>query len=190
MDKTDGNDIIQASNLEGIYALSLGLSDKEQQLLVAMRSYDAAAITYGKAKEGAIEAHNFSAPLSVTSLCSTKGKGAEEGPGPTPTLAQLVYSIGTSKVTKELDDDTDGREDNKAEECNSNNKQIAIDGMDMLRGNGQGAMLFLTASIEKTSEQASKDEEKMDEARQISQQGPRKLSGKMKKGSNLILQQI
>jgi hypothetical protein len=72
VDRTDGNDIIQASNLEGIYDLSLGLSDKERQSLVALRDYDAATITYGKAKEGEIEAYNFSAAPSVTSLCSAR----------------------------------------------------------------------------------------------------------------------
>jgi hypothetical protein len=50
VDRTDENDIIQASNLEGIYDLSLGLLDKERRSLVALRGYDAAAITYGKAK--------------------------------------------------------------------------------------------------------------------------------------------
>ncbi len=87
VNRADGNDIIQASNLEGIYDLSLGLSDKEQRLLVALRGYDAATITYGKAKEGAIEAYNFSAAPSVISLRSAREKGTEEGPGPTPMLA-------------------------------------------------------------------------------------------------------
>jgi hypothetical protein len=68
--------------------------------------YDAAAITYGKVKEGAVEAHNFSAALSVTSLHLAKGKGAEETPAPTPTLAQSVYSLGTSKVTKDSEDNS------------------------------------------------------------------------------------
>ena len=72
--RTDGDDIIQASSLEGIYDLTLGLSDKERWLLVSC-GHDAAAITFGKAKEGSIEAHNFSAALSLTSLCLTKGRG-------------------------------------------------------------------------------------------------------------------
>ena len=54
--RTDGDDIIQASSLEGIYDLTLGLLDKECWLLVSLWC-DAAAITFGKAKEGAIEAH-------------------------------------------------------------------------------------------------------------------------------------
>ena len=63
VDTSDGDDIIQASNLEGIFDLSLGLSDRERQSLMTIRGYDAAAITYGDAKEGSIEEHNFSAAL-------------------------------------------------------------------------------------------------------------------------------
>ena len=100
---SDGDDIIQVTNLEGIFDLSLGVSDRERRSLMTIRGYGAAAITYGDAKEGSIEAHNFSAALSVTSLHLTKGKAAEEGLCPTPVLAQSVYSIGTSKVTKDSD---------------------------------------------------------------------------------------
>ncbi len=101
------------------------------------------------AKERAIKAHNFSVPLSLTSLCSAKGrgKGAMESPAPNPTLAQSIYSIGTSKVTN----DSKERSDDDEEDTNggSENKQVAINGMDILTCNsGQGAMLFLTASMD------------------------------------------
>jgi hypothetical protein len=190
VDRTDGNDIIQALNLEGIYDLSLGLLDKERWLLVALRGYNAAAITYGEAKEGAIEAHNFSAASSVTSLRLAKEKGAEGGPGPTLTLAQSVYSIGMYRVTKESEDELVGEEDNDAEEGNFDNQQVAINGMDVVHGNGKGAMLFLNASMEETSAQASKDKGRWKRTlqRQKSQLVPRKTSGKMKKGRKLTLQ--
>ncbi len=68
MERTDGDYIIHATTSAGIYNLTLGLSNKERRLLVALQGYNAAAITYGKAKEEAVEAHNFSAVLSVTSL--------------------------------------------------------------------------------------------------------------------------
>jgi hypothetical protein len=86
----------------------LGLSDKKRWLLVSL-GHDAAAITFGKAKEGAIKAHNFSVASSLTSICSAKGKGKEsaESPTPNPTLAQSVYSIGTSKVTNDSEEQSD-----------------------------------------------------------------------------------
>jgi hypothetical protein len=46
-DRTDGDDIIQATTSEGLYDLTLGLSDKERWSLVALWGYDATAITYG-----------------------------------------------------------------------------------------------------------------------------------------------
>ena len=59
VDRMDGDDIIQASSSAGIFDLTLGLSDKERRLLASC-GHDAAAITFDEAKEGAIEAHNFS----------------------------------------------------------------------------------------------------------------------------------
>ncbi len=104
VDRLDGDDIIQSSSLSGIYDLTLGLSDKEHRSL-ASRGHNAAAITYGEAKEGAIEAHNFSSALSLTSLHSTKkgDKGAAKHPARNLTLEQSVYSI-TSKVTNESEE--------------------------------------------------------------------------------------
>jgi hypothetical protein len=144
VERTDGDDIIHSSTSEGIYDLTLGLSDKECWLLIALHGYDAAAITYGKAKEGAVEAHNFSAALSVTSLHSAKEKGVKETPAPTPILAQLVYSIGTSRVANDCKEKSD--EDEEDDNGSSDSKHVAIDGMDILQSNcKQGAMLFLTA---------------------------------------------
>jgi hypothetical protein len=164
VDGTDGDNIIHASTSEGIYDLTLGLSDKERWSLVALWGYDAAAITYGEAKEGAVEAHNFSVALSVTSLHSAKGKGAEETPAPTPTLAQSIYSIGTSKVTKDSEDDSDKEADDAKVDASSGINEVAIVGMDILHSNSnQGAMLLTMASMEKTNKQACKGEGNMEE---------------------------
>jgi hypothetical protein len=164
VDRTDGDDIIHASTSEGIYDLTLGLSDKERWSLVALQGYDAAAITYGEAKEGAVEAHNFSAALSVTSLHLAKGKGVEETPAPTPTLAQSVYSIGTFKVTKDSEDNLDEEADDAEADDSSGLNEVAIIGMDILHSNGnQGEMLLTMASMEETNKQASKGEGNMEE---------------------------
>ncbi len=65
VDRADGDDIIHASTSEGIYDLTLGLSDKERRSLVALWGYDTAATTYSEVKEEAVEAHNFSAALGM-----------------------------------------------------------------------------------------------------------------------------
>ena len=98
----------------------------------------------------------------MTSLRSTKGKAVEEGPGLTPTLAQSVYSIGTSKVTKDLDKKSGEKEEDNEDEGNSGHKTIAIDGMDMLSRDGKRAMLFLTASMEDAHKRAQKENGQME----------------------------
>jgi hypothetical protein len=140
-DRTDGDDVIQATTSESLYDLTLGLSDKKRRSLVALWGYDAAAITYGIAKEGSVEAHNFSAYLSVTSLHLAKAKRVQETPASTPTLAQSVYSIGTSKVTKDSEDNLDKEEDDAEIDGGSSKNKVAINGMDILHSNGKhGAM--------------------------------------------------
>ena len=129
---------------------------------MTIRGYNAAAITYGDAKEGSIEAHSFSVALSVTSMRSTKGNAAEEGPGLAPTLEQSVYSIGTSKVMKDLDNESGKEEEDNEGEGNSGHKKIAIDGMDMLSRDGKGAMLFLTMSMEEAHERAQEGNGQME----------------------------
>ncbi len=99
VDRIDGDDITLASTSEGIYDLTLGLSDRERWSLVTTQGYNTAAFTYGEAKEGAVEVHNFSAVLLVTSLHSTKGKEAEEKISHSSNSSETVYSIGTSRVT-------------------------------------------------------------------------------------------
>ena len=77
-------------------------------------------------------------------------------------MAQSVYSIGTSKVTNGSEERSN--DDKKDTNGGSENKQVAIDSMDIVTCNdGQGAMLFLTASMEEESVQASKEERKTEE---------------------------
>jgi hypothetical protein len=157
--RTDGDNIILASTSEGIYDLTLGLSDREQWSLVATQGYNAAAITYGEAKEGAVEACNFSTVLSVTSTHSAKGKESEEKSVTAQTLVKLVYSIGmSSRVTKDWDDESDKEKGDDKADGSSESKQVMIDGMDILHSNGKHrAMLFSTASMEERSTQAKKE---------------------------------
>jgi hypothetical protein len=60
INQTDANDIINVTATQGIYDLTLGLSDKEKRAMVAGKAHDASAITFGEAKEGSIETYNFS----------------------------------------------------------------------------------------------------------------------------------
>ena len=62
IDLTDADDIINAATTQGIYDLTLVLSDKER------RMHEASAITYGDAREGSMEAHNFSSAALIMSI--------------------------------------------------------------------------------------------------------------------------
>jgi hypothetical protein len=68
IDQTDADDIINAATTQGIYNLTLGLSDKETRMLVAGKAHKASTITFREAKEGAMEAHIFSFQTSITTI--------------------------------------------------------------------------------------------------------------------------
>jgi hypothetical protein len=66
----DANNIINAATTQGIYDPTLGLLDKEKWTMVSGQAHKASAITFGEAKEGSMEAHNFPLIASVTSTHS------------------------------------------------------------------------------------------------------------------------
>jgi hypothetical protein len=124
IDQDDADNIIHAATTQqGIYDLTLGLSDKERRRLVAGMAYKASAITFGEAKEGAMEAHNFSLQASITTIhMQNEKKQDATSVASARTLAKSVFSIGTStsKVTEddvdeseEEDNSKDGRPQNK-----------------------------------------------------------------------------
>ncbi len=118
VDQSDADDIINAATTQGIYNLTLGLSNKERRVLVAGKAHEASAITYGEAKEGAVKAHNFSSKASVTTIhSSNKRKRKAKSVTTAKTLAKLVYSINTSKVTE---DGTEDENTSKEEESDNN----------------------------------------------------------------------
>jgi hypothetical protein len=100
------DDIINAISRNGIYNMTLGLLDKECRELVANNAYNTSAISFGEAKEGAMEACNFSSSALITTIHSKNR--TNKSVATTKTLAQSVFSIKmeTSKVT---DGDNEGK---------------------------------------------------------------------------------
>jgi hypothetical protein len=89
------SNIINAATTHGIYKLTLGLSDKERRT--------SSAITFGEAKEGSMEAHNFLSTASITSTHTrNKKKRDASSMAMAESLAKSVFSIeiSTSKVTE------------------------------------------------------------------------------------------
>jgi hypothetical protein len=67
VDNEGADDIINAAVTQGIFDLTLGLSNKEKRAMILDRIHDVSAISFGEAKEGSMEAYNFSSEQSVTS---------------------------------------------------------------------------------------------------------------------------
>jgi hypothetical protein len=143
VDDQDADDIINAATTQGIYDLTLGLSDKEKRMMAIGKIHAVSAITYGEAKEGSMEAYNFSSVQLVTSTHSiNKKKKATKTDASVRSLAKSVYSIDTrtSKVTAddtedEMDDSEDEESDNSNNtDSNAGGKMVAIEGMGILDG--------------------------------------------------------
>jgi hypothetical protein len=102
IDQTDADDIIKPATTQGIYNLTLGLSDKERWALVAGRAHEASAITSREAKEGFLEAHSLKALITSTHSKNEKKRDTTLV-AMAKSLEKLVFSIRTTtlKVTKE-----------------------------------------------------------------------------------------
>ena len=65
---------------------------------------------FGEAKEGAVEAHNFSYSMSITTIHS-KNVNDSKSVASQKTLAKSVLSVGTSKITSNGLDEEETDED-------------------------------------------------------------------------------
>jgi hypothetical protein len=72
LNEADSDDIINAVAGVDIYDTTLGLLDKKQRTAAMSKGYDASAIMFSEAKEGAVEAHHISSKASVTTIYSKK----------------------------------------------------------------------------------------------------------------------
>jgi hypothetical protein len=144
IDQTDADDIINAATTQGIYDLTLGLSDKERRSMVAGKAHEASAITYGEAREGLMEAHNFLSAALITSI-HTRNKMKRDASlvATAKSLAKSVFSIGTTtlKVTEDKMEESEEEEDSKSEQIESNQERVTIDGIGMLNSGDNKAML-------------------------------------------------
>jgi hypothetical protein len=100
LDEADPDNIINAVAGADIYDTMLGLSDKEHRIAAVSKGYDASLIISGEAKEGAVEAHNFSSKASVTMIHS-KNMDDSRTVATERMLAKSVVSMTTSKVTSD-----------------------------------------------------------------------------------------
>jgi hypothetical protein len=132
LDKTDSDNIINAVAREGIYDMLLGLSDRERRTATASKGYNASAILFEEAKEGAAKAHNFSSSMSIT-MINSKNMSNSRSVAMEKMLAMSIFSIATSKVTSEgSEEEMDKDNDSDSNVGSATKTGVAIEGMQML----------------------------------------------------------
>ncbi len=135
LDEATSDDIINAIAGEGIFNTTLGLSEKECRTATTSKEHDASAIMFGEAKEGAVEVHNFFSSASITTIHSKKVDD-RRSVATQKTLAKLVFSMATSKVTSDGSDEEEMDEDEGSDyKAGSAKKpEVAIKGRQILTG--------------------------------------------------------
>jgi hypothetical protein len=154
MKDSDEDDIINAANKIGLFDMSLGLSEKEQRERMAKSGYIESAISFGEAKVGSMEAYNFSAGASITTVHAEKeGKGSSAASA--KTMAKSVFSIatnissGSEKGGSDSDEEMDGT------------SGVEIAGMEMFEEEGQSLtknMNRATADLQLGSSESAPEE--------------------------------
>ncbi len=131
--ESDSDDIINAAAEEGIFDTTLGLSDKERHSAIAGKGHAASEIMFREAKEGAVEAHNFSSSASITTIHS-KNVNDSKSVASQKTLAKSVFSLATSWVTSEgsEEEETDADDGSDFDGSITNPSGVEIEGMQML----------------------------------------------------------
>jgi hypothetical protein len=90
---------------------------------MAGRRYEAEAIIFGEAQEGAVKAYNLSCSASVSTIRSNN-MGNSKSVTTAKTLPKLVLSLGASKVTSE---GSEGEmEDNNKSEDEAGSEKLGV----------------------------------------------------------------
>jgi hypothetical protein len=153
LDELNSDDIINAVEEEGIFDTTLGLSERERRSAIAGKGHDASEIMFGEAKEGAVEAHNFSSSMSITTIHS-KNVNDSNSVASQKMLAKSVFSVGTSKITTDGSDEEETEEDEGSDYEGSATKTSAveIEGMQMLTREQSKNRSSVTGQKEKLGE--------------------------------------
>jgi len=101
LDEFNSDDIINAVEEEGIFDTTLGLLERERRSAIVGKGHDTSKIMFGEAKEGAVEAHNFSSSMSITTIHYgvpfKAGRGVTQG-GP---LSAKLFNLLVDAVARE-----------------------------------------------------------------------------------------
>jgi hypothetical protein len=133
LDESNSDDIINTAAEEGIFDTTLGLSERERRSAIAGKGHVASEIMFGEAKEGAVEAHNFSSSASITTIHS-KNVNNSKSVASQKTLAMSVFSLATSRVTSDGSEEKETDKDEGSDFDGSATKPsgVEIKGIQML----------------------------------------------------------
>ena len=153
MDEFNSDNIINAVEEEGIFDTTLGSSERERRSAIVGKGHDASNIMFGEAKEGAVEAHNFSSSMSITTIHS-KNVNNSKSVASQKTLAKSVFSVGKSKITSDGSDEEETDKDKGSDYEGSATKTSAveIEGMQMLTREQSKNKSSVTGQKEKLGE--------------------------------------
>ena len=105
MKDSEEDNIINAASKTGLFDMSLELSDKEQHEQMAKTRHIDLAITFRDAKVGSMEAYNFSARVSITTVHAER-KGEVTSVASAKTMAKSVFSIATNVMSGSEDQES------------------------------------------------------------------------------------
>ncbi len=125
MKESEEDDIINAANKTGLFDMSLGLSDKEHRERMAKTGHIDLAITFGDAKVDSMEAYNFLAGASITTLHAER-EGEVTSVALAKTMAKSVFSIATNVTSGSEDEETDN------DKAMDGAPGVTINGMEMV----------------------------------------------------------
>jgi hypothetical protein len=139
--------------------MSLGLSDKEQRERMAKTGYNESSISFGEAAAGSMEAYNFSAGASITTVHAEREREGTSVAS-AKTIAKSVFSIATNI--------TSGSEEDEEEQVGETTSMtgVEIDGMDMMDTEAQSLtdnMNRATADLKLGSSKSGQGEDDQDE---------------------------
>ncbi len=77
LDESNSDNIINAAAEEGIFDTTLGLLERKRRSAIAGKGHDASKTMFGEAKEGAVEAHNFSSSAPITTIHSKNATASQ-----------------------------------------------------------------------------------------------------------------
>ena len=153
------DDIINAASKTGLFDMSLGLSDKEQRERMARTGHNESAISYGEAVSGAMEAYNFSAGASITTVHAEREREGTSVAS-AKTIAKSVFSIATNITSGSEEEEEEQEGESKGMEG------VEIDGMEVMDTEVQSLthnMNRATAELNLESSESGQGEEQQED---------------------------